>query len=86
MTFLFPDPRLRATRLPALFRLLFDSDAAHGTRLMTAGGEAATLWRAPGHARTGWGEMLLHAIPLLATFRTGLGRALALSGAIEAHM
>ncbi|MGJ3649754.1 GNAT family N-acetyltransferase [Sphingomonas sp. GlSt437] len=86
MSFIFPDPQVRARKLPALFQLLFDADAAHGVRLITAGGEAATLWRAPGHAATGIGEMLRHAFPMLATFGTALGRALAVSNAISAHM
>ncbi len=86
MSWIFPDPAIRARKLPALFRLLFDNDAAHGVRLMTAGGEAATLWRAPGHATTGIGAMLRHAIPMLTTFGTALGRALAVSNAIDAHM
>lgn len=86
MSWIFPDAAVRARKLPALFRLLFDEDAAHGVRLMTPGGEAATFWRAPGHARTGYVEMLRQIIPLLTTFGTALGRALALSNAIDAHM
>jgi len=86
MAFIFPDPAVRAQRLPRLFRLLFDTDAAHGVRLMTPGAEAATLWRGPGQAMTGWGEMLRHALPMLTTFGTALGRALAVSNAIGQHM
>lgn len=86
MSWILPDPVVRARRLPRLFRLLFDADAAHGVRLMTAGGEAATLWRSPGQATTGYAEMLRHAIPMLATFGSALGRAIAVSNAIDAHM
>lgn len=85
MTHIFPDPAQRAKRLPRLFALLFDADANSGMRLGTRGGEAATLWRAPGHLRTGRLAMLRQAIPMLATFGTALGRALAVSDAIEAH-
>ena len=44
MSWIFPDPAERARRLPRLFAILFDADAA-GMRVVTAGGEAATLWR-----------------------------------------
>lgn len=86
MCFIFPDPVQRARRTPRLFGLLFDSDAAAGMRLMTAGGEAATLWRGPGRVHTGRAEMLRQALPMLATFGTALRRALILSDAIGAHM
>jgi GNAT superfamily N-acetyltransferase len=82
--FIFPDPAERARRLPRMFALLFDEDA-HGMRLVTAGGEAATLWRGPGRNRTTWLDLLLHALPLLNLFGTALGRALAVSNAIDAH-
>lgn len=85
MTWMLPEPRLRARRLPRLFKLLFDSDAHGGVRLMSAGGEAATLWRAPGAAETGLGAMLGEALPMLATFGLATPRALALQRAIDAH-
>jgi GNAT superfamily N-acetyltransferase len=84
-SFIFPNPVLRAKRLPRLFGLLFDEDA-HGMRLMTAGGEAATLWRPPGGNRTTRLDLLREALPLLTIFGTALGRALAVSDAIEAHL
>lgn len=83
-SFIFPDPAERARRLPRMFALLFDEDA-HGMRLMTESGEAATLWRAPGRNRTSWLDLLLHALPLVTLFGTALGRALAVSNAIDAH-
>lgn len=85
MGFIFPDPEDRAKRLPRLFRLLYDSDAGHGLRLVTEGGEAATLWREPGHMRTGTWTMLRKALPMLATFGSALGRALSVAEAIEAR-
>ncbi|GAA0300378.1 GNAT family N-acetyltransferase [Sphingomonas oligophenolica] len=84
-SFIFPDPVLRAKRLPRLFALLFDEDV-RGMRLVTAGGEAATLWRGPGRIRTTRLDLLREALPLLATFGTALGRALAVSDAIDAHL
>lgn len=53
---------------------------------MTGGCEAATLWRGPGHSRTGWGDLLRAALPMVTTFGGALGRALAISRAIDAHM
>ncbi len=86
MAWLFPNPAARARKLPALFALLFDMDAVHGMRLVSLGGEAATLWRAPGHAETPMREMLRFAPAMLATFGLALPRALALSDAIDRHM
>lgn len=86
MSFIFPDPADRARRMPRLFALLFDSDRMAGMRLVTARGEAATLWRGPGRVYTGRLEMLRQALPMLATFGRALPRALALSDAIGAHM
>lgn len=85
MCWIFPDARLRAARLPMLFGLLFDSDAAVGQRLVTPGGEAATFWRGPGHAEARPGEMLRSLFPLLRTFGLATARALELSGALDLH-
>lgn len=85
MSWMLPNPAVRARKLPSLFRLLYDEDAAHGVRLMTAGGEAATLWRSPGHAETPPLTMLRSALPMLATFGFALGRAFAVANAIDAH-
>jgi ribosomal protein S18 acetylase RimI-like enzyme len=86
MSYIWPDPAARARGLPRLFRLLFDADARTGMRLVSTGGEAATLWRGPGRARTSTGELIHQAIPLLAAFGPAIGRALAVSGAIDRHM
>ena len=82
---IFPDPELRARRLPRLLGLIYDSDIRAGWIFVTPGGEAATLWRAPGKAATGLGEMLAHAVPLVAALGRALPRALSVSNAIEAH-
>jgi len=85
MCFLFPDPIVRAAQTPKLFRLLYDSDRSAGITFVTSGGEAATLWRRPGHSHVPAFEMIRNGIPLLATFGTAVGRALRLSTAIDAH-
>jgi ribosomal protein S18 acetylase RimI-like enzyme len=86
MSYIWPDSAARARGLPKLFRLLFDSDAQAGMRLVTSGGEAATLWRGPGQVRTSTGDLLRRLIPLLTTFGPALARAMRLSGAIDRHM
>src|SRR3546814_13708606 len=71
--------------MPRLFSLLYKADGPVGMRLMTAGGEAATLWRAPGHAHTGTLAMLREALPMLHALGGAIGRALRVTGPIEAH-
>lgn len=86
MGWIYPDPDDRARRLPRLFALLFDTDGSAGMRLTTAEASAATLWRAPGRARTGPLTMLRHAWPMWRALGPNLARALAVSNAIEAHL
>jgi GNAT superfamily N-acetyltransferase len=83
-SFIFPDPVERAKRLPRMFALLFDEDA-HGMRLVTEGGEATALWRGPGRHNTSILDMLLQAWPMWRIFGDALGRALAVSNAIDAN-
>lgn len=84
-SWILPDPTERARRLPRLFRLLFDGDAG-GMRLVTPGGEAATLWRAPGEAHVSFWELVRNAPALLhALGIAGARRALIVSDAITAH-
>lgn len=83
-SFIFPDPEERARRLPRMFALLFDEDA-QGMRLVTEGGEATTLWRGPGENHMSMLDMLLQAWPMWRIFGNALGRALAVSNAIDAN-
>lgn len=85
MAYIFPDPADRARRLPRLFALLFDSTPRDGLRLVTGGGEAATLWRPPGQGSAAMLDMLRLAWPLWRAFGGALGRALAVSNAIAEH-
>ena len=84
MSYIFPDPAVRARKLPRLFALLFDEDVG-GMRLVTGGGEAATLWRGPGATSTSYWDMFRHALPLLGALGSALPRALAVSNAIDLH-
>ena len=85
MQFIFPDSDVRMRRMPRLFRLLYRSDGPVGMRFTSAGGEAATLWRAPGKAHTGTLAMLREAVPMLHALGGAVGRALRVADAIEAH-
>lgn len=85
MSFIFPDPKIRAVRLPGLFKILFDGDSPRGSCYVTEGGEAATLWRAPDHARLSLYEKITFALPWIAAAGPALGRALAYSDASDAN-
>lgn len=85
MAWIFPDPANRAGRLPRLFALMLDSDLRAGRGFVTADGEAATLWRAPGRAHVSTWELLARAIPMVRALGGALGRAMAVSDAIGAH-
>ena len=86
MRFIFPDAADRARRLPRLFGLLFDRGGAAGMRLLTAGGEAATFWRAPGRVHTGRWEMLRSLPQLLWALGPNVARAMRVADAIDVHM
>lgn len=86
MCFIFPDDADRARRLPRLFGMLFDRGGAAGMRLVTAGGEAATLWRAPGEVHVSRWAMLRTLPRLVGALGPNLSRALRVSDAIDMHM
>ena len=85
MRFIFPDAADRRRRLPRFFAILHDGDGAHGARFVTPGGEAATLWRAPGQGHLRWAEKLRHGLPWLHAAGFNLPRALAVSAASDAN-
>lgn len=85
-SFILPDPTDRLKRLPRLFALLFDRGGAAGMRLVTAGGEAATFWRAPGRARVDRWETLRHLPSLIGALGGSLPRALRVAEAVDLHM
>jgi ribosomal protein S18 acetylase RimI-like enzyme len=84
-SFIFPDHEVRARRLLKMFRVIVGSDAANGLLFQTAGGEAATLWRAPGKAIGSSGEFLASLLPFLLALGSAIGRGLKVSGLIERH-
>lgn len=84
MSYIFPDPAVRARSLPRLFDLFFATDA-RGWRLVTDAADAVTLWRPPGEAHDRPMAMIRHLLPLLVTFGTALPRALRVGDAIAAR-
>ncbi len=84
-SFIFPDAEVRARRLLKMFRVIVASDAASGLLFETAGGEAVTLWRAPGKATGSRAEFLASLWPFLLALGGGIGRGLKVSGLIEHH-
>jgi ribosomal protein S18 acetylase RimI-like enzyme len=83
---MIPDERARSERLPDLFAALFRIDLSLGRILSGAGGHAASFWRPPGAAETPFTQMLRHGPTLLHVFRSGIGRSLAVSNGIAAHL
>ena len=84
MSYIFPDPRDRAKRLPRLFALLFDADAP-GLRLVTGDAQAATLWQRPGTPRASTVDLLRRAVALVTTLGFALPRAMRVGEALDAH-
>ncbi|WP_343525709.1 GNAT family N-acetyltransferase [Sphingomonas sp.] len=84
MSYIFPDAADRARRLPRLFGLLFDTDAA-GMRLVSQAADAGTFWRPPGQAHVPIMAYVRRLIPVLHALGGALPRAMRLGEAIEAH-
>jgi GNAT superfamily N-acetyltransferase len=85
MSFIFPDPDTRRARLPGFFKVIYQSDYPAGACYVTANGEAATIWQAPGHGYLSWLEKIRLAWPWIAASRMALGRALTYSAASDAN-
>jgi GNAT superfamily N-acetyltransferase len=89
MAYLFPDASGRADCLSRFFTMITRVDATteHWTLALDEAGTAvaATLWRPPGAWVTPASAMLRLLPQLIATFRMGLPRALALQSVLEAH-
>ena len=82
---IFPDEASRSAQLLKMFRVIIKSDTKAGSLIETAGGEAVTLWRAPGRATGGAIEFAASLLPFLLALGSGIGRGLQISTAIEAH-
>jgi ribosomal protein S18 acetylase RimI-like enzyme len=84
-SYIFPDPEVRARRLIAMFRVIVANDAPAGNIYQSVGGEAITLWRAPGKATGSSWEFAKSLFPFIAALGSGIGRGLKISGLIEKH-
>jgi hypothetical protein len=81
-SYIFPDPEVRARRLIAMFRVIVANDAPAGNIYQSVGGEAITLWRAPGKATGSSWEFAKSLFPFIAALGSGIGRGLKISGLI----
>lgn len=85
LSWIVPDEQRRMAALRGLFRSTVPADAKVGVVTRSAANESAALWRAPGQADSSLGEFLATMLPMLATFRTALPRALTVVDGITAH-
>lgn len=84
-SFIFPDPHVRVRGLRKMFRVIVRADMTAGASFETVGGEAVTLWRAPGKATGSRTEFLSSLLPFTLALGRGIGRGLEVSGLIEHH-
>jgi ribosomal protein S18 acetylase RimI-like enzyme len=73
MCYLLRDEATRAARMPRLFRLLFKMGLPHGCCDVTAGYEAAAIWRPPGAWHIPLSQWITNGPDVVAIF--GLGGA-----------
>jgi ribosomal protein S18 acetylase RimI-like enzyme len=85
LSWIVPDEQRRMAALRGLFRSTVPADTKVGVVTRSAANESAALWRAPGQADSSLGEFLATMLPMLATFRTALPRALTVADGITAH-
>lgn len=85
LSWLLPDPRMRARRLPAFFSVVEEQSRRAGKVLASTNGEAASLWYPPGDIAHGWWPQLTGNLRMAAVFRTALVRGIALEEAMHEH-
>jgi ribosomal protein S18 acetylase RimI-like enzyme len=85
LAYIYPDAAVRKARLPKFFDIIYNGDLSNGVGYMTLGGEAATLWRAPGHGHLSLREKVVEALPWARAAGFALGRALKASAASDAN-
>ncbi len=84
--YILPDRSRRHSALVKAFGVIAGEDRRAGSIFVTAGGEAATLWRKPEHMReTAW-DGVRTALPFLSAFGSSIGRATKVAGLIKAHL
>jgi len=85
MSYIYPNPATRPDRLRSFYSILHRGARRYGAVYTTTGIEAATLWRAPGHAKMSMIEMLREGRQWIRATRSALPRALSVSAAVDAN-
>jgi GNAT superfamily N-acetyltransferase len=85
-SYVIPDARQRAARLPAAFHLLLRDDHRKGAVFGTDEIEAVTLWRGPGQAHDRLWDRARLIVPFAQVLRGSLFRALEVADLIEKHL
>jgi ribosomal protein S18 acetylase RimI-like enzyme len=85
-SYVIPDAKQRAARLPGAFHLLLREDHKKGAVFGTHEFEAVTLWRGPGQAHDSLWDRSRIIIPFAQVLRGSLLRALEVADLIEKHL
>ncbi len=85
-SFIIPDADERRRRLPKAFKVIAAHDMHKGRIFMTAGGEAATMWRTPGTIKDTHWDAIKSAIPYLAAFGGAIERGGRVAGSVSNNL
>jgi len=85
-SYVIPDAKQRAARLPGAFHLLLREEFRKGAVFGTDQFEAVTLWRGPGQAHDGLWDRARTIIPFAQVLRASLPRGLEVADLIEKHL
>lgn len=85
-SYVIPDAKQRAARLPGAFHLLLRDDHRKGAVYGTNEIEAVTLWRGPGQAHDSLWDRARSIIPFAQVLRGSLLRGLEVADLIEKHL
>jgi ribosomal protein S18 acetylase RimI-like enzyme len=83
MMYIVPDDATRRAKLPRLFKVLLKLALPHGVCHVTAGYEAATIWKPPGKWHLSLWDYVANGPALLGIFGGDVFRALAMMDRIE---
>jgi GNAT superfamily N-acetyltransferase len=83
MEYLFRDPAKRPDKLPKVFQLLFKLGLPHGGCSVTAGYEAAALWRPPEQWEIHWWQYLTNGAAFVDLFGADIPHVLRTMETIE---
>jgi len=84
--FILPDEKVRSQALRKAFEIIVPEDQRAGRVFLTEDGEAAALWRKPGHMRESRWDALRTALPYLYAFGAAIGRASQVARLIKANL